>query len=141
MTPTGELNRVQINGPLHEHAEEVWAALLRPGFTPQSRRGQFYLMAHFSRWLEAEGASLGDLIMLQVDEFLAERKATYTALFTRRALRPLLCRLAESGTISAEVARGPLLPEDPAVLVRFERYLLTERRIGKPTTSAYVVRV
>lgn len=49
--------------------------------------------------------------------------------------------LAESGAIRAEVARGPLPPEDPAVLVRFERYLLMERRIGAPTTSAYVVRV
>lgn len=141
MTSTRQLNRVQIHGPLHDHAEGFETELVRLGFTPLSRRGQFYLMAHFSRWLEAEGTSLGDLTMLQVDEFLAERKATYTALFTRKALHPLLGWLAESGAISAEVARGPLSPEDPAVLVRFERYLLMERRIGAPTTSACVVRV
>lgn len=141
MTSTRQTNRVQIHGPLHDHAEGFEAELLRLGFTPTSRMGQFYLLALFSRWLEAEGTRLGDLTMLQVDEFLTERKATYTALFTRRALHPLLGWLAASGAISADVARGPVLPEDPAVLVRFERYLLTERRIGARTTSAYVVRV
>lgn len=141
MTPTRQENRVQIHGLLRDHAEGFEAELVRLGFTPTSRMSQFYLMAHFSRWLEADGTSLGDLTMLQVDEFLTERKATYTALFTRRALRPLLAWLAESGAINADVARGPLPSEDPAVLVRFERYLLTERRIGAPTTSAYVVRV
>ncbi|MET3952477.1 hypothetical protein [Arthrobacter sp. UYEF36] len=62
-------------------------------------------------------------------------------MFTRKALRPLLGWLAESGVITAEAACQPRRPEDPAVLVRFERYLPTERRIGAPTTSAYVVRV
>lgn len=141
MTPTRQTNRVQIHGPLHDDAEGFEAELVRLGFTPTSRMSQFYLLAHFSRWLEAEGTSLGDLTMLQVEEFLIERKATYTALFTLRALRPLLGWLAESGAISADVARGPRPPEDAAVLVRFERYLLMERRIGAPTTSAYVVRV
>ena len=141
MSPTRQGNRVQIHGPLHDHAEGFEGELVRLGFTPLSRRGQFYLLAHFSRWLEAEGTSLSDLTMLQVDDFLIERKATYTALFTRRALRPLLGWLAESGAISADVARGPVPPEDSAVLVRFERYLLMERHIGARTTSAYVVRV
>lgn len=141
MTATTRADRVQIHGPLEKHAEGFGAELLRLGFTPASIVNQFYLLAHLSRWLEAESMRLGDLTVVQVDAFLAERKATHTALFTRKALRPLLGWLAESGMITAEAASPPRPPEDPAVLVRFERYLLTERRIGARTTSAYVVRV
>ena len=61
MTPTREKTQVQIHGPLHDHAEGFEAELLRLGFTPTSRMSQFYLLAHLSRWLELEGASLGDM--------------------------------------------------------------------------------
>lgn len=141
MTATTRAGRVQIHGPLEKRAEGFGAELLRLGFTPASIVNQFYLLAHLSRWLEAEGMRVGDLTALQVDAFLVERKATHTALFTRKALRPLLGWLAESGMIPAGAACPPRPPEDPAVLVRFEHYLLTERRIGARTTSAYVVRV
>lgn len=141
MTASTRAGRVQIHGPLQNHAEGFEAELLRLGFTPAARVNQFYLLAHLSRWIEAEGMRLGDLTVLQVDAFLAERKATHSALFTRKALRPLLGWLAESGVITAEAASPPRSPEDPAVLVRFERYLLTERHIGARTTEAYVVRV
>ncbi len=141
MPATRRENRVQIQGPLTKYAGGFAAELSRLGFTPASKVNQFYLLAHFSRWLEAEGLSVGDLTVSHVDVFLARRKATHAALFTRRALQPLLGWLAESCVITAEVAAGPLPPEDPAVLVRFERYLRLERRIGARTTKAYVVRV
>jgi hypothetical protein len=141
MPATRRENRVQIQGPLTKYAGGFAAELSRLGFTPASRVNQFYLLAHFSRWLEAESLSVGDLTVSHVDVFLAQRKATHAALFTRRALQPLLGWLAESCVITAEVAAGPLPPEDPAVLVRFERYLRLERRIGARTTKAYVVRV
>lgn len=141
MTASTRAERVQIHGPLQKHAEGFKAELLRLGFAPASIVNQFYLLAHLSRWLQTESICLGDLTVLQIDAFLAERKATHTALFTRKALGPLLGWLAESGVIDAEAACPPRPPEDPAVLVRFERYLLTERRIGARTTEAYVVRV
>jgi integrase/recombinase XerD len=141
MAATRQANWVRIHGPLTEHAGGFEAELSRLGFTAASIVNQFYLLAHLSRWLEAEGIRLGDLTVLQVDAFLAQRKATHTALFTRKALQPLLGWLAGSGIIKAEAAAPPLPPEGPTVLVQFERYLLTERRIGVATTEAYVVRV
>lgn len=140
MGSTRRVDQMQIHGPLKEHAAGFEAELSRLGFTPASRVNQFHLLAHLSRWLEAEGIRLADLTVPQVDAFLAERKATHTALFTRNALRPLLGWLAEFGAINPEATR-PLPSEDPAVLVRFERYLLTERHIGARTTEAYVMRV
>ncbi|WP_130178294.1 tyrosine-type recombinase/integrase [Cryobacterium sp. SO1] len=141
MAVTGAAARVQVQGQLVEHREGFEVELRRLGFTPVSIVNQFYLLAHFSHWLQDEGIVLADLSVGQVDAFLVERKATHTALFTRRALRTLLRWLALSGSIPAEAAEAAALPEDPVVLVRFERYLLRERRIGARTTSAYVVRI
>ena len=141
MSAINTADRVQINGPLEEHVEGFKTELRRLGFTPASVVNQLYLLAHLSRWLETEGIGLQELTVLQVDVFLQERKATYTALFTRRALRPLLGWLAESGVIVASAAVPPLPGEDSAVLGRFETYLLVERRIQARTTEAYVSRV
>ena len=140
MTLSDTPQRVQIHGPLAEHASAFEAALLRSGFLPSSAVGQMRLVAHLSRWLESNGSTLPDLTNEQIDAFLQEREATHTALFTRRALQHLLNWLAETGVITAHVANGPpraLL----AVLRRFETYLLVERRIQGRTTEAYVSRV
>lgn len=140
MTATRQAGRVRIHGPLTEHAEGFEAELLRLGFTSASRVNQFYLLAHLSHWLEAEGIRPVDLTALHIDSFLLQRKATHTALFTRKALQPLLGWLAATEVIDA-AATQPLSPEGPEVLVRFQRFLLAERRIGERTTEAYVVRV
>lgn len=140
MAPTRRADQIQIHGPLKEHAAGFEAELSRLGFAPASRVNQFHLLEHLSCWLAAEEIRLADLTAPQIDAFLTDRKATHTALFTRNALRPLLGWLAESGAINPEATR-PLPPEEPSVLVRFKRYLLTERHIGAPTTEAYVVRV
>lgn len=75
MTATTRADRVKIHGPLQKHAEGFEAELLRLGFTPASSVNQFHLLAHLSRWLEAESMRLGDLTVVQVDAFLAERKS------------------------------------------------------------------
>ena len=141
MAVTGVAARVDVRGQLVEHREGFEAELRRLSYTPASIVNQFYLLAHLSRWLDTEGCHLEDLTMGQVDAFLIERRATHTALFTRKAMRPLLGWLVRSGVIPVSTAMGPLPPEDPTVLVRFEQYLLKERRIGACTTMAYVVRV
>ena len=107
MSAINTADQVQIHGPLEEHVEGFKTELRRLGFTPASVVNQLYLLAHLSRWLEREGIGLQELTVLQVDVFLQERKATYTALFTRRALRPLLGWLAESGVIVASARPLP----------------------------------
>lgn len=140
MTLSDTAGRVQIHGPLEEYVPGFEAALLRSGFTPASVVNQMYLVAHLSRWLESGGIDLHDLTGVHVDAFLQERKATHTALFTRRALKHLLGWLTESGVIPPGVVVPPP-PEMSAVLGRFETYLLVERRIQARTTEAYVSRV
>jgi len=102
--------------------------------------GQVRLVAHLSRWLEAQRLDVTDLTVGLVEAFVGERRAAYTAFVTRRALRPLLNWLAASGVIAAEVASPPP-PDDPSVLARFEQYLLHERRLQAGTTAAHVARV
>lgn len=140
MTFSSTPHRVQISGPLTEHAQGFEAALLRSGFVPSSIEGQMRLVAHLSRWLESNGNTLLDLTNEQIHAFLKERKATHAALFTRRALQHLLTWLAEEGAIPAQVANGQQ-PEMLEVLRRFETYLLVERRIQERTVEAYVSRV
>ncbi|HZL81017.1 MAG TPA: tyrosine-type recombinase/integrase [Demequina sp.] len=140
MTLSDMAGRVQIYGPLEGYVPGFEAALLRSGFTSASVVNQMYLVAHLSRWLESGGIDLHDLTGVHVDAFLQERKATHTALFTRRALKHLLGWLAESGVITPGVVVPPP-PEMSAVLGRFETYLLVERRIQARATEAYVSRV
>ncbi len=141
MPVTTQVARVKVRGPLVECADGFEAELQRLSYLPASMVNQFHLLAHFSYWLEAEGLALEDLTVEQVDAFLDERRRTRTALFSHKAIRPLLGWLAATGVIAEAVAMGALPPEDPAVLVRFEQYLLRERRIGASTTMAYVVRI
>ena len=68
MTASTPAGRVRIQGPLQKHAEGFEAELLRLGFTPGPIVNHFHLLAHLSRWLEAESTRLGDLTVVQVDE-------------------------------------------------------------------------
>jgi integrase/recombinase XerD len=140
MTVVSTTGRVRIRGPLEAHVEGFEAELGRLGFAPTSVVNQMRLVAHLSRWLDAEGLGVEDLTVVLVETFIRERRASYTALFSRRALRPLLGWLAASGVIAAEAA-SPRRPDDPAVLGRFEEYLRSERRMQAGTTAAHLARV
>lgn len=133
-------HRVRIRGPLEEHVDGFEDELERLGFAATSVGGQLRLMAHLSRWLDANGWDSRDLTVERIETFIRHRRASYAGLFSRRALRPLLGWLASSGVIDAEVATPPQ-PEDPDVLVRYEEYLLVERGLQPDTVAAHVVRV
>lgn len=140
MTVVIGTGRVHVWGPLAEYVEGFEAELGRLGFASASVVNQLRLVAHLSRWLDAQGLGVEGLTVARVEAFTRERRASYTALFSRRALRPLLGWLAASGLIGAEVA-SPSRTDDPAVLGRFEEYLLSERRLQPGTTAAQVARV
>lgn len=131
---------VHVRGPLVPYVEGFEAELGRLGFARTSVMNQLYLVAHLSRWLEAAGLEVEDLTPERIETFLGERRAFYTALFSRRALRPLLGWLVAGGVVTAEAA-SPLPPDDPAVLGRFEKYLLSERRLQAGTTAEQVSRI
>ncbi len=134
-TPKG----VVLSGPLAAYGPGFAAELGRRGFMPLSVEHQVRLLAHLSRWMHAHGLGVGQLIEARVDEFLTERRATYTALYSRRALRLLLGYLSGLGVLPVE-EKPPSTSTELAV-AGFERYLLAERGLLPKTTAAQVARV
>lgn len=131
--------RVVLSGPLSEYGPGFAAALEQRGFMPLSLEHQLRLLAHLSRWMHSHGLLVGQLTGVRVDEFLIERRANYTALYSRRALRPLLEYLAGLGVLAVE---DPAPPTTVDVAVEgFESYLLTERGLLPKTTAAQISRV
>lgn len=131
--------RVVLSGPLAEYAPGFAAELGQRGFLPLSVEHQVRLLDHLSRWMQARDLGAGQLTEARVDEFLIERRATYTALYSRRALHPLLEYLGGLGVLPVEQA-APSTPTDLAV-EGFERYLLSERCLLPQTAAAQVARV
>lgn len=130
---------VRVRGPLEELAGRFDAALAGQGFSAKSRANQVRLLAHLSRWLSTHAVTAGGLNAEQVEMYLAERQRTHTGLFSRRALGPVLAWLASQAAIPAAAARGPVVV-DPPELVRFQEYLLGERRLASSTVAAHMTR-
>lgn len=130
---------VLVTGPLEGVARRFEDELVRRGFTRKSLLNQLRLLAHFSRWLQAQGIDAGELRAGQVEVFLAERRRTHTGLFSRKALGPTLEWLAGEGVIPAAASGAPVTV-DPVELVGFEEYLRVERRLAATTIAANMAR-
>lgn len=130
---------VLVGGPLECVAVRFEDEWVRRGFRRKSLMNQLRLLAHLSRWLDAEGVDAGSLEPAQVEAFLTERRRTHTGLFSRKALGPLLVWLAEEGVIRAETTVVPAAV-DPPELVGFEEYLRRERRLAGSTIAANMTR-
>lgn len=129
---------VRVRGPLEGLVGRFDAVLAGQGFTAKSRVNQARLLAHLSRWLEVHEVALDGLTACQVEEFLAERR-TWTGLFSRRALGPVLVWLADQGAIPVDAARKPAVV-DPPELAGFEEYQRGERRLAGSTIAANMAR-
>lgn len=130
---------VLVGGPLDGVARRFLDELVQRGFTRKSLMNQVRLLAHLSRWLDAEGVAPESLTSRQVEVFLAERRRTHTGLFSRKALGPMLVWLAGQGAIPGEAAVVPVAA-DPLELVGFGQYLRQERRLADSTIAANVAR-
>ena len=130
---------VLVTGPLEGVAVPFEDELVRRGFTQKSLMNQLRLLAHLSRWLQAQGTDAGSLTPGQVELFLAERRRSHTGLFSRKALGPLLVWLAGEGAVPAASA-VVRVPTDPVELVRFGEYLREERRLADSTIAANMAR-
>src|SRR5690625_4788763 len=112
MVVIGKSTRVQVVGPLENCVAGFETELSRLGFAPTSATIQMGLMAHLSRWLQAHQLVVADLTVEHVEAFLRERRSSYTALVSHRALRPLLNWLAAVGMITPQTA-APRQVQDP----------------------------
>jgi integrase/recombinase XerD len=132
------LFEVRVRGPLAGYARGFADELAGQGYTAGSTRLQLQLMAHVSRWLDAEGLGATGLTELAAERFMAARRATGCRLFrSRRALEPMLVYLRGLGVAPAPAAAGPVGPVEE-LLARYRRYLLVERALTTGTGRVYV---
>jgi integrase len=128
---------VRVTGPLAWQVEGFCAALVGVGYTPRTARDHGYVLAHLSRWLEAEDVDPAGLTPPVVDRFLAARRGDgYRRWLSARSLRPLLGYLREVGVVPAAPAPAPDGPVEK-LLVVYRRYLLVERRLAPTTVEVH----
>lgn len=84
-------DRVRVSGPLASVAEGFRVHLVQQGYSLWSMQFQLLLVAHLSRWMEAEGLGVAQLAPPAVDRFLAARRGQgYVTKLSPVGVRPLL---------------------------------------------------
>lgn len=125
---------VRVSGPLAEMVHPFRLELIGRGFTPRAAQDHAYVLAHLSRWLGLEGLTSAELGAEQIGAFAAARRASgYGRRRTVASLQPMLVFLREAGMVPALELRSPG-PVD-AVLGRYRRWLLSERRLAEQTAE------
>lgn len=112
--------------------------LRRQGYAPGTIWKHRKLLNELSGWLQGQKLAMGDLSMVQVDRFVANRRATgVRKLKTRKALGPVLGYLRGVGL--APAAEAPL-QDGPAgeILHRYRQFLTTERGLATVTAARYI---
>jgi site-specific recombinase XerD len=124
-------------GPLAQYAEGFREHLLGQGYTGGSAAHQIHLMAHVSRWLEADGLGPADLGEGVARRFAAARRADgYAAMRSASALAPLLGYLRGLGVVAASGIPEPLAPAD-RLAAGFGEYLARERGLAADSVRSY----
>src|SRR6202034_2282346 len=104
--------------------------------------GQLRVVAHWSRWVAAEGLGASALTAPVAERYFAGRRSTgYANERTVAALGPLLGYLRRLGAAPAAVAESPETATGQ-LLARYASYLATERGLGQLTAAevrAFVV--
>jgi integrase len=119
-------DRVRVSGPLASFADGFGACLAEQGYTPCAVQFDLQLLAHLSRWMQAEGVDAGALSPVVAERFLVERRRQgYASRISPKGLRPLLGFLDGAGVLPAAeaVARTPA----DRLLEEFCGYLRDER--------------
>jgi integrase/recombinase XerD len=132
----GDPSRVRVTGPLAVFAEGFTAELARLGYKPNAAADQLRLMAHLSRWMEAERHEEAGLTPPVAETFLAARRdAGYVQWLSPRALAPLLGYLRRLGAVPVPATVRATPAE--TLLGRYQHYLVTERGLASSTARDY----
>jgi integrase/recombinase XerD len=130
--------RVRVPGPLERFAGGFVVELSGQGYTAGSAVQQMYLVAHLSRWLEAEGLEPAALSPAVVERFCGARRAAgYKSHLTVRALDPLLAYLRDLGAVPTASGSVPCGAVEE-LLCRFRGYLEVERGLVPGSSRVYV---
>ena len=126
-------SRVRVTGPLVPYVDGFWAELAAAGYTAWSVEAQLRLMAHVSRWLEAQGLDAGDLTSEAVEEFLRARRGEgYVDRLSPRGLVPLLDYLRRLDVVPAA---STLVTPVEQLVQDYCGYLFRERGLAAGSVS------
>jgi site-specific recombinase XerD len=115
------------------------ARLRERGYTPLSTVIVMRLVAHLSRWLDANALGVSDLTGEQVERYIAARHGEGRAsALSPHSLDSILAMLADAGAMVPEAVAGPATTRQEALLSDFGRHLLGERALAASTATAYV---
>jgi integrase/recombinase XerD len=136
--PASKVTRVRVTGPLAVFAPMLKARLRERGYTPLSTVIVMRLVAHLSRWLDANALGVGDLTGEQVERYVAARRVEgRTSALSPHSLDSILAMLADAGALVPETVAVPATGQE-ALLSDFRRHLLGERALAAATAAAYV---
>jgi integrase/recombinase XerD len=106
------------------------------GYTPCSAQFHLQLLAHLSRWMQADGLEVDGLVPGVVERFLADRRRQgYASRISPKGLRPLLDYLDGLGVLSAVADVAPT--EVDQLLEEFCGYLFEERGLVAGSVGLY----
>ena len=119
-----KLATMQVHGPLARSAPGFRVWLSEQGYAATTVEDQTWLMAHLSRWLEAEAISPAEFDSGAIERFQKHHRRECSHLTGARGLRQLLGYLREAG-----VAPEPTLRSTPVELLldEYQDYLTRER--------------
>jgi site-specific recombinase XerD len=123
--------RVSVSGPLAKYVYGFAAKLAEQGYADLSIRNQLHVVAHFSRWLEAERIDVPELTRRSVDRYLRVRSRTRTCWRSIRGLTPLLNFLGHGALVEAD------RPADSDLIASY-RASLVERGLTTPVQQKYL---
>jgi len=129
--------RGHVGGSLAAYGEDFRRALLDRGYTWGSAAHQVHLMAHLSRWLDANAVDAGALTPAVAERFLQARRAEgYTRMLSARALSALLEFLHAEGVVTSW--EGAADNEEERLIGRYQQYLVQERGLAADSVRSYL---
>jgi integrase/recombinase XerD len=137
--PVSRVSRVLMAGPLAPFAVAYGRELRKRGYTPLTSVNQLRQVARLSRWVEANGLTVGKLTSQRIDEFLVFQRAggRHRGGWSRPGILCLLDVLGGLGMLQPATT-APVDSPTEALLASFERYLLSERALTAGTVRGYV---
>ena len=94
-----KLATMRVVGPLARLAPEFRAWLVGQGYRSSTVEDQVWLMAHLSRWLEAEAVSPAEFDPVAVERFREHHRKECSHLTGPRGLQQLLAYLRDMGVV------------------------------------------
>ena len=126
-----------VVGTLGAYGEDFREWLLERGYTWESAAHQVHLMAHLSRWLDANAVEPAALTLAVAERFLEFRRAEgYTRMLSVRALSAVMEFLASVGVVGSGVAVAD--GEEERLIGRYEQYLMKERSLAPDSVRSYL---